>query len=60
MSRPNCPAKLDDLAEAYCLGRLDETTAGRLEDHYLTCPICAERVAETLEFIRAFRATESA
>ena len=51
----SCPGGLDELAEKYCLGRLDSSVAEAFEDHYLGCPPCAWRASLTHDFIEAVR-----
>ena len=55
MVRRNCPPDIEDVAEAYCLDRLDRETVQAFENHYLACPECAHVAAETGAFIAAFR-----
>jgi hypothetical protein len=43
-SRRACPSQLEDVAEAYALGKLD-----------LGCPACADFTRQTLVFIGAMR-----
>jgi anti-sigma factor RsiW len=54
-----CPADPEDIADDYCLDRLDTETAQAFEDHYLTCPECARVTAEALSFVEAFREVET-
>lgn len=53
-----CPQNVEDLAEEYCLGRLESEAAEAFEDHYITCPACAVIATETIAFIEAFRAVD--
>ena len=57
MPRPaeSCPADPAEMAEAYCLGRLAPEAAAAFEDHYLTCPACAEAVETADAFVRAIK-----
>jgi hypothetical protein len=55
----HCPPEVEDLAEDYCLDRLDLEAAQAFEDHYLICPPCATVAAETMAFVQAFRETAS-
>ncbi len=51
----SCLSKTEDLAEDYCLGRLDREAAIAFEDHYLVCPSCAQTVESTQDFLMSFR-----
>lgn len=55
MAIVTCPPDVDELAEDYCLRRLDPETAEAFEDHYIACPACAQATSDTLDFIAAFR-----
>ncbi len=57
MPRPqeSCPADPAEMAEAYCLGRLTAEAMAAFEDHYLTCPACAEAVEAADAFVRALK-----
>jgi hypothetical protein len=44
----------------YCLGKLDRSAEEHIEEHYLTCPSCAAQVANTQDFLWAFRYTFAA
>ena len=55
----NCPPEVEELAEDYCLDRLDRNAAEAFEDHYLTCPQCACLATEIYDFIQAFRGLEA-
>ena len=59
MAIVTCPPDVDELAEDYCLHRLDRETAESFEDHYLACPACAQAASDTLNFIAAFRRIEA-
>jgi len=39
-----CPSDPAEVADLYVVGRLDGEAARAFEDHYLTCPRCAEEV----------------
>jgi 4-hydroxy-3-methylbut-2-en-1-yl diphosphate synthase IspG/GcpE len=54
----NCPADVEELAEAYCMGLLEREMAEIFEDHYLACPECARVTFEALAFVDAFRQVE--
>ncbi len=53
-----CPPDVDELAEDYCLHKLDAETAEAFENHYLACSRCAWVTSETLNFIESFRESE--
>lgn len=50
-----CPVDIEDVAEAYCLRRLEPALARAFENHYLVCPDCARTVADVSDFVDAFR-----
>ncbi len=50
-----CPSGVDELAECYCLGRLDSQTSAAFEDHYIVCPDCALAATKAFRFVEAFR-----
>jgi len=50
-----CPPDVEHLADEYCLGRLDLEVAAAFEDHYLTCPPCAEVASDAGAFVEVFR-----
>jgi hypothetical protein len=50
-----CPPDVEELAERYCLDRLDPAAAEAFENHYLACPKCALAAREALDFVQAFR-----
>lgn len=54
----NCPTDVEELAERYCMGKLDREEAGEFEDHYLVCPSCAFVITEVQTFLDAFRKVE--
>ena len=58
MVMATCPPDVDELAEDYCLNRLDPETVEAFEDHYLACSACAQAAGDTLQFIAAFRQIE--
>ncbi|MEP7362451.1 MAG: hypothetical protein ABI972_04280 [Acidobacteriota bacterium] len=45
------------LIDDYCLGKLDRSMEAHMEEHYLICPSCAAEVANTQDFLWAFRFT---
>lgn len=55
----NCPPNAEDIADDYCLDRLDLETAQAFENHYLTCPGCARLAAEAMSFVEAFQEVEA-
>jgi hypothetical protein len=57
LSFQHCPPEVEELAEDYCLDRLDLEAAQAFEDHYLICRSCANVAAETLAFVQAVRET---
>jgi hypothetical protein len=56
----NCPPDAEEIADEYCLDRLDPETTEAFEDHYLTCPGCATLAAGAMSFVEAFQAVEVA
>ena len=56
LPRDACPADLDELAERYVLGFLSGEGAAAFEDHYITCPHCADVVQATDDYVRAMGA----
>lgn len=56
----SCPANIDELADAYCLGQLEPAAAKAFEEHYLVCPRCAGVASDTYDFIEAFRLAAAA
>jgi anti-sigma factor RsiW len=46
---------LDDILEAYALGRLQEDETDRVEDHMLVCEGCRLRLVEMESFVKATR-----
>ena len=51
-----CPASLDEVADAYIMGTLTKAQAKAFEDHYAGCDQCATVLQETVEYIEAMRA----
>ena len=45
----------EDVLEAYSLGRIADEEAAGLEEHFLICRSCQERLEQTDNFVRAFR-----
>jgi anti-sigma factor RsiW len=50
-----CPEDIESIAEAYAMGTLPEAEARTFEDHYITCPACAEAVEDADACVRAMR-----
>ena len=50
-----CPADFDQLAEDYYFGTLAPAEAAALEEHFLGCPLCAERLELSDAWIAAVR-----
>jgi hypothetical protein len=50
-----CPADPVETAEAYLLGRLSHEQREVFEDHFISCPLCTERLQFTEDFIKAVR-----
>jgi hypothetical protein len=50
-----CPADPDEVAEAYCMDRLDAADAAAFNKHLLVCDECLEIVVATEEHVRAMR-----
>ncbi len=55
----NCPPDAEDIADDYCLDKLDQEIAEAFEDHYLTCAECARLAAEAMSFVEAFKEVEA-
>ena len=55
----NCPPDAEDIADDYCLDKLDLETAEAFEDHYLTCPDCARLASRAMSFVEAFKEVEA-
>ena len=55
MNTDLCPSDAAEVAEMYCLNKLSPEEARTFEDHYMTCPRCAEEVQKAQEFINAIR-----
>jgi hypothetical protein len=51
-----CPPDVEEIAEAYCMGTLDQTARLAFEEHYLTCRSCASLVGSTDGYIRSMKA----
>ena len=46
----------DDLLDAYLLGNLSPEQENDLEEHYLSCPSCVDRLSATEDFISTLKA----
>jgi anti-sigma factor RsiW len=59
-SSPNshdaCPLDIDEIAEAYVMGRLSPADALQFANHCLTCHQCAAAEEEADSFVRAVKA----
>lgn len=51
-----CPANSPEIADLYCLNRLNTQQAAEFETHFLSCTECLNEVETAGEFIRALRA----
>jgi anti-sigma factor RsiW len=57
MLEPNeCPADLQEVAEAYVMGTLPEEQAIAFEDHYAACDTCATELYKTAAYVHALHA----
>ena len=52
----HCPPDIEEIAEAYCMEKLDHSRRTAFENHYLICSRCASIVAGTDEYIRSMKA----
>jgi anti-sigma factor RsiW len=52
---PICPPEVEEIAEAYCMGRLPSKERVAFEDHFVTCTRCTDIVANADEYIRAMK-----
>jgi hypothetical protein len=52
----DCPPDIEEIAEAYCMQRLDHSERMAFENHYLTCPRCASVVTSTDEYVGSMKA----
>lgn len=50
-----CPAAVEHVAEAYCMGMLPPRQATAFEDHYLACNDCAAVVEDAHRYVNAMR-----
>ena len=55
-TRRNVRPDIEEIAEAYCMEKLDHSRRIAFENHYLICPRCASIVASTDEYIRSMKA----
>ena len=53
---PTCPPDVEEIAEAYCMGRLPGKERIAFEDHFITCTRCTYVVARADEYVRAMKA----
>jgi len=51
-----CPQNVEEVAEAYVLGRLPESEAAAFEEHYIGCDECADAALAAEAFVQAMRA----
>jgi anti-sigma factor RsiW len=51
-----CPAGIEDVAEAYVMGTLSDEQAVAFEDHYAACDTCATVLYKTADYVDAMRA----
>ena len=51
-----CPAKPEEVAEAYVMETLDTADAAAFDEHLLVCDKCLAIVEVTDEYVRAMRA----
>lgn len=56
MDSAECPAGIEDVAEAYLMGALPRHQAITFEDNYVACDECATILYKTAEYIDAMRA----
>jgi hypothetical protein len=50
-----CPADVDEVAEAYCMGTLGAVDAAAFDEHLLACDECWAAVEVTDRYVRAMR-----
>ncbi len=50
-----CPADIQQIAEAYCLGTLPPSEGAIFEDHYLTCARCSSVLEGVDQYVRAMQ-----
>lgn len=50
-----CPPDVEEIAEAYCMGRLPSKDRVAFEDHYITCTHCRGIVVSADEYVRAMK-----
>jgi len=55
MDSKECPADVEDLAEAYVMGKLTAGEAATFEDHYVGCNNCAMVLQQAAEYVEAMR-----
>jgi len=54
-SAPICPLDMEEIAEAYCMGRLPGKERSAFEDHFIIYPRCTYIVARADEYVRAMK-----
>jgi hypothetical protein len=52
---PICPPDVEEITEAYCMGRLPSKERIAFEDHFITCTRCTYIVANADEYVRAMK-----
>lgn len=52
----SCPIDIEETAEAYCMGKLDQLARHEFESHCSNCPSCSAVVANAGRFVRSMRA----
>jgi hypothetical protein len=50
-----CPAEVELVAEAYCIGTLPLSETAAFEDHYIACKRCATVVEDTDTYVRVMQ-----
>jgi hypothetical protein len=51
----SCPPDVEEVADLFCMNRLDEIAAREFREHCEICPECADVVDQAREIIRAIR-----
>jgi anti-sigma factor RsiW len=52
---PICPPDVEEIAEAYCMGRLPDKERIAFQEHFRTCTRCTHIVASADEYVRAMK-----